>query len=199
MGDKVFIDELIFKPALKKDSRIIAELFSISSDGVADYIWTQIAIEGEDILDIGQKRYEREDSVFSYKNCTVAEIDGNIVGMLVAFPMFAEPSKDLSNTDPVLIPYEKLELEEDNSYYVCGVAVFEEYRGMGIGSNFMKIAENDAKKKGFNKLSLIVFEQNDGAKRLYDRLNYFEVKRERVVPHPLIHYSGDAVLMVKNI
>lgn len=191
------MDKIKFRPAVKADCRKIAELFSMSSDGVANYIWTQMVVEGEDILDVGQKRYESEDSAFSYKNCTIAELDGEIVGMLVAFPMFVESSKDFSNTDPVLIPYEKL--EEDNSYYICGVAVFESYRGNGIGTKFMKLAEVDAKENGFNKLSLIVFEQNVRAKRLYDGLGFIEVARERVVPHPLIHYGGDAILMVKNI
>ena len=63
----------------------------------------------------------------------------------------------------------------------------------------MALAEQQAKQRGFEKLSLIVFEQNEGAKRLYDRLGYHEVARESVVPHELIHYSGDALLMVKNL
>jgi ribosomal protein S18 acetylase RimI-like enzyme len=63
----------------------------------------------------------------------------------------------------------------------------------------MQLAETHAIAKGLQKLSLIVFEQNAGAKRLYDRLGYREVAREAIVPHPLIHYSGDAILMVKEI
>ena len=53
--------------------------------------------------------------------------------------------------------------------------------------------------KGFDKLSLIVFEQNKNAKRLYDRLGYREIAREPIVPHPLIHCSGDAILMLKTV
>jgi hypothetical protein len=45
----------------------------------------------------------------------------------------------------------------------------------------------------------MVFEQNSGAKRLYDRGGYREVSRAPVNPHPLIHYTGDAILMVKEI
>jgi putative membrane protein len=50
------------------------------------YGWSErrIALSGgED----GRERYEREGTVFSYENCTVAEWEGAIVGMLVAFPM----------------------------------------------------------------------------------------------------------------
>jgi ribosomal protein S18 acetylase RimI-like enzyme len=185
------------RPAAKSDCRAIAALYSISSDGVADYIWTTLAEPGEDLLDIGQRRYEREDSMFSYKNCVVVEKDNEVIGMLVAFPMKVENDPGDEDVDPVLAPYSKLEC--DNSYYICGMAVFPEHRGKGIGTQLLKLAEGHANEKGFNKLSLIVFEQNVGAKRLYERSGYHEIARESIVPHPLIHYAGDALLMVKDI
>ncbi len=183
------------RPARKEDCAVIASLYSISSDGVADYVWSKLASPDQDILDIGRMRYEREDSLFSYKNCTIAEIDGDIVGMIVAFPMHVDP--DEFEDDPVLAPYSKL--EEDNSYYICGVALFEEFRGQGIGTALLELAENHALEKGFTKLSLIVFEENSGAKKLYDRSGYIEVNREPIYPHPFIHYTGDAILMVKHL
>jgi len=185
-----------FRPAAKADSRTIARLYSISSDGVADYIWTRLAEPGQDILDVGQARYEREGTPFSYRSCTIAEVEGEIAGMLVAFPMWVDPNAP-PEEDPVLAPYSRL--EEDASYYVCGVALFPAFRGQGIGSRFMSLAEDAARAEGLAKLSLIVFEQNTGAKKLYDRLGYREVARAAVVPHPLIHYTGDALLMVKEI
>jgi ribosomal protein S18 acetylase RimI-like enzyme len=190
------IQKIQFQPAQKSDCRTIASLYSISSDGVADYIWKKLAQPGEDLLDVGQRRYERENSLFSYQNCTLATLGENIAGMIVAFPMFVDETAE-PEEDPVLAPYSKL--EENNSYYICGVAVFPEYRNRGIGTQLMKLAETHAVTKGLDKLSLIVFEQNVGAKRLYDRLGYREIAREPIFPHPLIHHSGDAILMVKNV
>lgn len=186
----------LFRSANKPDCRVIASLYSISSDGVADYIWSKLAQPGEDLLDVGQQRYERENTSFSYQNCTLATEGDKIVGMLVAFPMVVDATAE-PEEDPVLVPYSQL--EENNSYYICGIALFPPYRNRGIGTQLMKVAEANAIAKGFSKLSLIVFEQNTGAKRLYERLNYCEVAREAIVPHPLIHYSGDAILMVKNL
>lgn len=187
--------EPVIRPARKEDCAAIAALYSVSSDGVADYIWTRLADPGQDILEVGRQRYEREGTAFSYENCTIVELDGAVAGMLVAFPMHVDPEAEES--DPVLAPYGRL--EEDNSYYVCGVALFPEFRGSGLGTRLMALAEQHAREKGFGKLSLIVFEQNAGAKRLYDRLGYREVAREAVVPHPLIHYTGDAILMVREL
>ncbi len=190
-------EAVIIRPAVKADCRPIARLYSISSDGVADYIWTQLAAPGEDIIDVGRRRYEREESVFSYRNCSVAVVDDEIIGMLVAFPMHVDKGAVSEETDPVLAPYSVL--EEDGSYYICGMALFPPYRGYGLGTRFLKLAEAQALEKGLPKLSLIVFEQNDGAKRLYLGQGYREVARQPVVPHPLIHYTGDALLMVKAL
>ena len=187
--------EPYFRPARKNDCAAIAALHSIASDGVADYVWTQLAEPGEDIVTVGRRRYEREDSAFSYRNCTVVEVESKVVGMLVAFPMHVDPTDEES--DPVLAPYSKL--EEDNTYYVCGVALFPEYRGRGIGTRLMALAEEHARHKGLSKISLIVFEENTGASQLYERAGYCEAKREPVYPHPLIHCTGDAILMVKDI
>jgi ribosomal protein S18 acetylase RimI-like enzyme len=186
---------VIFRPATKADCGKIAELYSISSDGVADYIWTSLAEPGQDIYEVGRQRYERAGTAFSYENCTIADLDGEVAGMLVAFPMHVDP--DAVQSDPVLAPYAKL--EEDASYYVCGIAFFPEYRGRGLGTKLMELAEQHARENGFRKLSLIVFEQNEGAKRLYDRLGYVEVRREPVYPHPLIRCTGDAILMVREL
>jgi ribosomal protein S18 acetylase RimI-like enzyme len=183
------------RPARKSECRRIAELYRISSDGVADYIWTQLAQPGEDILDVGRRRYEREGTPFSYENCKLVELRGAVVGMLVAFPMRVDEA--YVETDPVLFPYSVL--EEDRSYYICGMAVDEAQRGKGIGNALLQEAERTARQLGFAKLSLIVFEQNAGARRLYERNGFVERRRHAVVAHPLIHYTGDALLMVKDI
>ena len=44
-----------------------------------------------------------------------------------------------------------------------------------------------------------MFEQNAVAKRLYERRGFREVDRRPVVPHELIHYMGDALLMVAGV
>jgi ribosomal protein S18 acetylase RimI-like enzyme len=185
-----------FRPAQKTDSRAIATLYSIASDGVANYIWSQFAEPHETLIDVGQRRYEREGIPFSYQNATLATVEGAIAGMLVAYPIEGESEPD-PQPDPVLAPYRQL--EAPNSYYICGLAVFPDYRQQGIATHLMHLAEQQAIAKGLPQVSLIVFEQNTRAKRLYDRLGYREIKRVPVVPHPLIEAFGNALLMVKPL
>ncbi len=185
----------LIRPARKSECRRVAQFYRVSSDGVADYIWTKLAQPGEDLLDVGRRRYEREGTPFSYENCKMVELDGEAVGMLVAFPMEVDPT--YVESDPVLAPYSVL--EEDRSYYICGMAVEEAHRNRGIGKALLEEAERDCRRSGLTKLSLIVFAQNAGALRLYRQHGYLETRRQAVVPHPLLHYTGDAILMVKNL
>jgi ribosomal protein S18 acetylase RimI-like enzyme len=108
-----------------------------------------------------------------------------------------EVDEEYEETDPILVPYSVL--EEDKSYYICGMAVEEEHRDKGIGTGLLEEAERTCRQLGLGKLSLIVFERNTGARRLYERYGYAETRRHVVVPHPLIHYTGDALLMVKKV
>lgn len=196
MNAKSKSKDLWFRPALQSECRIVANLYSTASDGVADYIWSQLAGADEDMLEIGARRYAREDSQFSYKNCTMAEFNGKVVGMMVAYPMGDNP-QSVADVDPVLRPYAIL--EQPGSYYICGVAVYPQYRNHGVGSRFIDIAQRNAHVWGLAQLSLIVFEQNADAKRLYDRNGFYEIARQPVVPHPLIRHTGNALLMVKDL
>lgn len=186
--------DFLLRPARRDECRLIAEFYRVSSDGVAEYVWSKRAAPGEDPIDVGARRYERDDSPFGYRNALLADVGGIVAGMLVAFPMEAST---VGEDDPVLAPYARL--EEPNSYYLCSMAVRPEYRGRGLGSQLLTHAEGEARRRSLSKLSLCVFEANHGATRLYARHGYVEVRREPVVPHPLIHPTGAALLMVKTL
>src|SRR5471030_1250987 len=72
-----------FRSALRADAREIARLFQISSEGAADYIWSQLAQPGQDLLDVGASRYARDDVDFSWQNCLIAQAEGNVIGMQI--------------------------------------------------------------------------------------------------------------------
>ncbi len=185
------------RPALRRDSRDIARLFRISSEGVADYIWSKLAHEGQSLIDVGCARYAREGVDFSHRNCIVAEQAGRVIAMLHSFEM-KQDADAKEETDPVLRPYRELEIP--GTLYVSGVAALARHRGRGIGSELMTAAEGRARDMGLGGLSLIVFEQNERAHRLYERIGYVAIDRRPVVPHALIRVAGgDAILMEKAL
>lgn len=191
--------DTLFRAARKSESRTIAALYRIASDGVADYIWTRLAEPGEELLDAGARRYAREGTDFSYQNVTVAEVAGEIAGMMAAYamrPAHRAPDEFDFEVDAVLRPIDRL--EQANSFYISGMALFPRYRNRGIGRRFLALAAERARMPGLSQVSLIVFEQNVRARQLYERVGFRKVMRERLVPHPLLHHGGDALLLVKE-
>jgi len=189
--------DTVLRSATKSEAPAIAELFLISSDGLAAYIWSRIAGPGEPPTTVGARRYAREGVAFSYENCLVAAEGGAILGMAHSFPMERDEHA-APETDPVLRPYS--ELEDYGSLYLSGLALRPEARGRGLGARLMAATEARAGALGLPRVSLICLEPNDGAMRFYRRLGYRELARRPIVPHPSLHYAdGDAVLLAREL
>lgn len=94
----------LLRAATVNDCPKIAQLFSIASDGVANYVWSTIQADypGLSLIEIGTKRYAKEQTDFSYQNCVVVECNGEVIGMMVSFPLKAsgaesEPNCEVAN------------------------------------------------------------------------------------------------------
>ncbi len=186
-----------FRQAVKEDSADIAQLFLISSGGVGEYIWSKVAEPGESILEAGARRYARESVAVSYENCLMAELDGVTVGMAHSFGMEEDPDAE-PESDPVLKPYS--ELEDYGSLYLSSIAVVAQHRNAGIGKALMEAVNQRARDLSLPRISLICFDRNEGAMRLYRRLGFKELDRRAVVSHATLHYQdGDAVLLARKI
>ena len=197
--------EVLYRNATPDDAKNIAELIAMSSDGVAVIEWQVEADKRSECtaLDIGAETYCNPNGNYSYKNCLIAELNNKVAGMLLAFRVpddcipRSRKIRPIAEEENVFAPY--MYLEEPHSWYICGVATYPVFRGRGIGSHFMQMAEQQALLNGFNKLSLVAFEQNTRVVNLYQRLGYQVIDQAPVVPHPLIHYTGNALLMTKSI
>lgn len=192
---------LSFRPATREDAMILARLYRIASNGLAEYIWHRLADPGETSLAVGARRYARESTDFSYRNAVLAFVDGSVAGMLTAYPVrpaLRAPDEFDFAIDDVLRPIDRLEQAE--SFYISAMAVFPEHRGRGIGGRLLRLAEAKAREQRLSLLSLIVFEANTGARRLYARTGFVEIRRERLLPHPLLERAGGhALLLIKRI
>jgi ribosomal protein S18 acetylase RimI-like enzyme len=195
--------QTLFRPATIDDCYKIAQLFSMASDGVANYMWSTLTKDypGLTPIEIGSKRYANDQSVFSYKSCIVAERDGEVIGMMATYPIEEASEsnskattelKELSDEPDILAPYS---MEAPGTWYICALALFPEFRGQGLGTQFLSIARQQAQEKGFQELSLLCFEQNTGAMKLYQRNGFKVIDRAAIVPHKLIHCTGDVLLM----
>jgi ribosomal protein S18 acetylase RimI-like enzyme len=175
--------EVVFRSAVRADAREIARLFQISSEGASDYIWSQLAEPGQDLLDVGTRRYARDDVDFSYQNCLIAEADGQVIGMLHSYVMRDDPDA-VPTTDPVLAPYADMEMPD--TLYISSLALHEGWRNLGIGVQFLAHAQERANQLGLKGLSLIDYAANTGARRFYERHGFRIVDTCQITAHPMI-------------
>jgi len=155
---------------------------------------------GETPLQIGQQRAAREQGGFSYRNAQVAEVDGEVAGMVLGYRQPDPYDSDGIEELPVVVrPLVELESLAPGSWYLNGIATLEEYRGRGIGSALLQAAEAVARQSSAKAISLIVAAENSGAKRLYERNGYRPQGQRPLEPWPGCEYSGDWLLLVKDL
>lgn len=193
-------DNVTIRDARRRDCAELAELVDIAGEGLPFYHWQQIAAPGQDPRDVGRERAARETGGFSYRNGAVAELDGNIAGALIGYPVAAEPEAvDPANTPAMWVPLLELESLAAGTWYINTVAAFPQARGLGIGSRLMQWAEQRARQCDLGGVSLIVSDANRDARRLYERLGYTEVARRPMVKEQWQNEGKNWVLMIKSL
>jgi len=171
-------------------------LIDYAGAGIPGYLWSQSANEGQPPIEVGVERVQREEANVSYRNAVVAEVDGRVAVMMLAYRLPEHSDVNLDELPEILRPLEELELKVPGTFYVNALAAYPEYRG--LGTKLLEAAPALASEAGCEELSLEVFEGNEGAVRLYERHGYREIARLPVVPHPSYPYDGDVVLMTRK-
>jgi ribosomal protein S18 acetylase RimI-like enzyme len=185
--------------ATKQDAQALAELVDYAGHGIPGYLWSRSAKEGQPPIEVGIERVLREEVNFSYRNVVVADVDGRVASALLAYRLPEHSDVNLDELPDLLRPLEELELKVPGTFYINILAAYPEYRGLGLGTSLLEAAHMLASEAGCNELSLEVFEQNDGAVRLYERHGYREIARLPAVPHPVYPYDGDVLLMTRSV
>jgi ribosomal protein S18 acetylase RimI-like enzyme len=176
--------------------------FAIQAFGGYAEVMYENVIPGRTVQQIMEHRFSRSGTTSSITNSRIAEDSGTVLGGLHAFPadLAANDPVDLlisKDRDLVFAPFEHL--HSDGSYYINAVAVYPGYRGQGVARRLMEEAEAEARDQDYTDASLITFAENVAAVRLYRNLGYREFARQPVVYHPSLDYSGDLLLMTREL
>jgi len=192
----------LYRPARREDAPAIVELFAVAGQGIPEYLWSLQAVNGQSPTQIAIERVCREGANFSYRNVTLAERDGEVVGMLLGY-VLPEPTPadiaELGHLPPVLRPIVALEQRASGTFYVNALAVREGHRGNGIGSKLLYKCRQKALTARTARITAEVFEENEGALRLYQRHGFRLLDHCAVVRHSCHPYSGELLLMVQNL
>ncbi len=188
------------KSAVKDNATELAYLLNLAGEGIPKYLWSEIAENGQDPMDVGRMRASREEGGFSYKNARICVENGSIQGMIVSYK---QPDQlcieNIEEYPKVVKPLFLLEAEAPGTWYVNAIATFEKYRGRGIAQKLLREAEERAISGGTGAMSLIVASENTRAKSLYEYIGYRFVSSLPVVRYPGCMHGGEWLLMVKEL
>ena len=153
--------------ATEADAPVLAALVNEASHGLALHAWRTKVEPGGDPWSIGiaQQSARAQDGRW----VVVDEGGGPVAGLMVLRPAVDAWPPNLS---PIFRPMLELEALAADALYVNVVATLPEVRGRGHGTRLLQLADDIARVEGRPRLSLIVADANDGARRLYARTGY---------------------------
>ena len=195
------MSEPILRKAAPQDALALAELMDQAGEGIPGWLWALDAQNGQSAIDVGMVRARRDTGGFSYVNATVLVSSDAVAGMLLAYRLAEEfdLEKELQGVPDFLVPLVELECLAPGSFYINAIAVYPEHRSKGFGSILITEAERQAREQGADALSLIAFEGNTGAVRLYQRLGFAISASRPVVAHESTAHTGNELLMIRQI
>jgi hypothetical protein len=111
------------RKAERADCHALAELAMMAGEGIPAFFWQQELQQGEDLIDAGARILNNKTENFSYRNAVVAEIDGEVAGMMLAYRLpSGKDADDLDELPEFIRPLVELEQCVPESYYINMVA-----------------------------------------------------------------------------
>ena len=196
-------DSIVTRPARKSDASEIALLVNIATHGgmIRGWVNDDKAAGTYDPLEVGRiEMLDDDEAPFNWRSATMAEsTDGEVAGMLLGYrePDTAHPVPKTAMA--FMVPLLQLEAEAHGTWFISMLGVHIGWRGKGVGSQLLDVAEVKAEETKAGGLSLIVEDVNTDAQRLYQRRGY-AVRTSR----PMVRFPGgtapgkDWLLMVKE-
>lgn len=197
MNDKTL--DYRFRDGTIEDANALAELINFAGEGMPLYLWEKMAEEGETAWDVGRRRARREEGGFSYRNAIVADVDGEVVACLIGYVIPDEPVAIDDSMPAMFVPLQELENLAPSTWYVNVLAAYPQFRGRGIGTRLIGVAEDKAREAGCKGISIIVADTNNGARKLYERCGCIEQATRPMVKGDWDYEAENWVLLTKDL
>ena len=182
------------RPATPADAADLARFVDLASEGLVRGFWAAMAEPGEDLHAVGARRAARDEGAFSWRNATIAEVDGAVAGGMVAYRI-GDTAEPVDEVPPIARPLVELENAALGTWYVNVLATHAGFRRRGVAGALLRQAAQAA---GWTGLSLIVADRNTSARRLYEGFGFVESARRPIVKEGWECASRDWVLMLRQ-
>lgn len=181
------MENLIIRKARKEEAAQLAELFLLAWP--VDEIMESSGSTFLQLLESVTAIAATPETIYSYENSYVAEIDGKVVGAICGYDgadyqRLKQPVVDLVGEDS---GFAQLKETEAGEFYLDSVGVLPEYRGRGIASKLFEAQVARAASLGHKTAGLIVDTDKPQAEALYARLGFIHVGYKDFFGHQMKH------------
>lgn len=192
---------ITIRPATKADASEVALLVNIATHGGIRAGWEHDArAEGTyDPLEVGRLDMMDETSGLSWRNASMAESDGEVVGMLLGYSEDDEMGPMPGNVPAFLVPILELEWLAGGTWFISMLGVHVPWRSRGVGGKLLALADEKRAETRRRGLALIVEDHNERARALYERMGFAVTASRPMRRYPDGTQPGkDWLLMVKE-
>ncbi len=130
----------IIRPAKRSDIVDVARLVNLAIEGMPMAFWKEQSSAGQDPFEVGISRCKQDDTATSYMRTTLAELDSEIVGLILSHDIKDVP-QDMENVHPMFRPMVRLVTTSDWTGSINTIAVYPKYRRRGIASALLNELE----------------------------------------------------------
>lgn len=188
---------MLYRTAHLTESLDVARFITVAGGGLYEFLFDDLVplVSANELLAIA---VASDSDPVSYRNCQVAVDENNgILGTANAFPadLLRDPSYALLPDERVDHIRPMLLLQDWDSMFLNALAVGDQCRGRGIGSQLLEWALTRARDLGLPRLSLHVWADNLVARDYYKTRGFSDVGVADVAPHPRLPHRGGSVLM----
>lgn len=188
-----------FRRATIEDAPVLAALVNYAGEGLPLYLWGKMAAPGETAWDVGRRRASRDEGAFSYRNAIMIEHEGQCAGALIGYAIPEHPEPISADTPAMFVPMQELENLVPGSWYVNVLAVRPQFRGHGLGTKLLGLADDTGRALGKRRMSVTVSDANPGARRLYERCGYRQTATRPAVKEDWRNDVREWVLLSKSL
>ena len=185
---------LHLRAATIADADTLKRVFEYASYGIAPYFWNQSRQAGESIDEVAERRmlekFKDPDQRF-----IVAEVDGQPAGGLLSYAI--TETEEFAGHSPMMRSFIAIDNALVGTRYVNALAVFPEFRRLGVASALLDHERVEAAKEG-TALALSVCDENPAAISTYRKNGFATVGSIPVVKEGWVGDGSDWILMVNE-
>ncbi|MEA2087206.1 MAG: N-acetyltransferase [Candidatus Caldatribacteriota bacterium] len=175
------MDNIIIRKGRPEDVQDFSQLILLST---ATFFPLLFASNTEEIM---RNLFQQPGNLFSFEHSYFIEVNGKIAGMALGYSWEQKRREEL-HTGLLLVKYLKWNFLTrifyflkaqgivgklaEKEYYLSNIAVYPEFRGLGVGTKLLSVIERESEKTCNNKIILDVETNNKKAIKLYERLGY---------------------------